>query len=299
MIEAKALPPLSAIRVFDAAARTGNFTLAASELGMTQAAVSYQIKILEERVGGALFHRLPRGVELSATGAVFAEKVDEALTTISDAYAEAQGKTHGTLAISAWFTFASNFLAYRLGRFQLEHPSLSVRVEINEDPTDFRATGVDVAILGGSGAWPGLIAHRLFPIEYTPMVSPRLVDAVGGLESYADLFKLPILAPGYQWWDRWFEKAGIPEDQRPQQTTSQFSPQVVEANSAIAGEGVALLMPSLFSEALARGDLIQPFSLTCREEDKAYWLVYPESHRNSPKVKAFRTWLLAETKTGE
>ena len=158
-MEIGSLPPLAAIRVFDAAARTGNFTLAASELGMSQASVSYQIKILEERVGGALFDRKPRGVELSPTGRVFAQRVGEALRIISDAYAEAQGATQGTLAISSGSTFATNYLGQRLGRFQVSHPQLSVRIEVSDIPTDFRVSGID-------------LGKVLSPIISCPLSSP-------------------------------------------------------------------------------------------------------------------------------
>jgi len=288
------LPPLAAIRVFDVAARTGNFTLAASELGMTQAAVSYQIKVLEERVGGALFHRLPRGVELSPTGAVFAERVGGALRVISDAYAEARGTTKGTLAISCGPTFASNYLASRLGRFQISHPDLSVRIEVSETATDFRASGIDVAIRGGDGNWSGLISHRLLPVEFAPMLSPRLAETIGGLEKPEDLLKLPILARGYSWWGQWFREAGVSYDHTSDSTASRFGPQIVEANSAIAGEGVAMLMPAFFSEALARGDIVMPFPLIASDPRSAYWLVYPESHRNAPKVRDFKSWLTSE-----
>tara|TARA_R110002051_G_scaffold315989_2_gene395084 strand:+ start:911 stop:1804 length:894 start_codon:yes stop_codon:yes gene_type:complete len=293
-VEIGSLPPLAAIRVFDAAARTGNFTLAASELGMSQASVSYQIKILEERVGGALFDRKPRGVELSPTGRVFAQRVGEALRIISDAYAEAQGATQGTLAISSGSTFATNYLGQRLGRFQVSHPQLSVRIEVSDIPTDFRVSGIDLAIRVGKGDWKGLIAHHLMPVEFTPMLSPKLAASAGILTKPKDLLKLPILASGYPWWGQWFQAAGVEHSQSTAKSASQFGPQIMEANAAIAGEGVAMLTPAFFSDALARGDLIQPFPLVCAEKDAAYWLVYPDSHRNAKKVTAFKSWLLKQ-----
>lgn len=298
MVEVESLPPLAAIRVFDTAARTGNFTLAASELGMSQAAVSYQVKILEERVGGALFHRKPRGVELSPTGVVFAQRIGEALRIISDAYAEAQGTTQGTLSISSGSTFATNYLGQRLGRFQVSHPQLSVRIEVSDVPTDFRVSGIDIAIRVGHGDWQGLVAHWLMPVEFTPMLSPKLAASVGGITKPEDLLSLPILASGYPWWGQWFQAAGVEHNKSTGKSAAQFGPQVMEANSAIAGEGIAMLTPAFFADALARGDLIQPFPLVCAEKDAAYWLVYPESHRNAQKVKAFRSWLLKQITEG-
>lgn len=292
------LPPLAAVRVFDAAARLASFTHAATELGMTQAAVSYQIKVLEERVGGPLFLRQARGVQLTPVGAALAERVGGALQTIVEAYAEARGETQGRLAISATPTFATNFLARRLGRFQMSHPQLSVRIEVSESPANFRNAGIDVAIRGGGGNWPGLISHRLMPIEFTPMLSPQLAESIGGIHRPRDLLDLPILAHGYPWWAKWFEAAGVNYQEPVHKHPAQFGPQILEGNAAMAGEGVAMLMPALFAEALARGDLLQPFELTCADDDAAYWLVYPESLKNAPKVKAFKGWLMGEISVG-
>jgi len=289
------LPPLAAIRVFEEAARCKNFTVAADKLGMTQAAVSYQIKILEERVGAPLFLREARGVSLSDIGIGFFEKATEALNILSDAFAEAKGISQETLAISVIPTFATNFLAQHLGEFQVENPNLAVRVEVSETLTDFISSGFDVAIRGGKGDWRGLSSHLLIQTRFTPMLSRELAESVGGLREPEDLTHLHILSPADPWWDRWFAEAGLERPDSSDAVRQHFGPQVLEANAAMSGQGVAMLTPAFFRDELASGRLVQPFDLTC-EDGSGYWLVYPESHRNSQKIRRFRKWLETKTK---
>jgi len=260
---------------------------------MTQAAVSYQIKILEERVGAPLFTRRARGVDPTATGTRLADRVGGALDVLADAYAEAQGTSQGLLAISVIPTFATHFLAQRLGRFQLAHPDLAVRIDVSETLVDVRASAFDAAIRSGRGDWLGLVSRRLVNATFTPMLSPALAATVGGLREPRDLLKLPILAHADPWWRRWFEVAGVPHPDLSDRPVQQFGPQVLEAQAAIAGQGVAMLTPSFFRDAVRTGQLIQPFDTIC-QDGSAYWLVYPESQRNVPKIKAFRAWLESE-----
>ncbi len=295
MMVRRALPPLSAIRVFEEAARCKNFTLAADKLGMTQAAVSYQIKVLEERVGAPLFVREARGVSLSEVGAGFAAKATEALNILSDGFAEAKGTSQETLAISVIPTFATNFLAQHLGSFQMENPNIAVRVEVSETLTDFSSSGFDVGIRGGRGDWRGLSSHLLIPNRYTPMLSRHLADSIGGVRTPKDLLRLPILSRSDPWWAHWLSAAGLDDADMSNDARQHFGPQILEANAAIAGKGVAMLTPAFFRGELSSGRLIKPFELTC-QDDSGYWLVYPESHRHSQKIRTFRKWLLAATK---
>jgi len=287
------LPPLAAVRVFEEAARCRNFTTAASKLGMTQAAVSYQIKVLEERVGAPLFVRHARGVALSDVGAKFAARAAEALDILGDAFFEAKGVLQDTLAISVIPTFATNFLAERLGTFQLQNPKIAVRVEVGESLVDFAADGFDVAIRGGGGNWPGLASHLLIPTRFTPMLSPELAASIGGVKEPADLLKLPIVSDADPWWQLWFDAAGVKTDAFSNQQRQMLGPQILEANAAIAGQGVALLTPVFFKRELARGQLVQPFDLAC-DDGSGYWLVFPESRRNSRQIRLFKTWIEAE-----
>ncbi len=287
------LPPLAAIRVFEAAARHENFTSAAAELGMTQASVSYQIKVLEERVGAPLFFRQARGVELSEVGRRLAARATDALDILGEAFADAKGRTAETLAISVVPTFATNFLALHLGCFQIENPSIAVRVEVSQSLTDFASAGSDLSIRTGGGNWPGLKSHLLLPVLFTPMLSPALADKAGGIRQPSDLLKLPLIEPLDPRWQQWFETAGVADVDRARQAGPQFGAQVLEANAAMAGQGVGILTPALYRDAIAQERLIQPFDLTC-DDGTGFWLVYPHSHRNAAKIGTFRKWLERE-----
>ena len=182
----------AAIRAFEAAARHASFTKAAEELGMTQAAVSYQIKVLEERVGVPLFLRRPRQVVLTEAGRRLAPAVTEAFALMSEAYAAVRTGAQGTLVISTIQTFGSNWLARHLGSFQIAHPSIAVRLDTSSHMVDFAREEVDVGIRSGGGKWPGLAVHMLFRADFTPMLSPKLADSIGGVKEPADL-----LAPAH------------------------------------------------------------------------------------------------------
>ncbi|TIT07469.1 MAG: LysR family transcriptional regulator [Mesorhizobium sp.] len=287
------LPPLQAIRVFEAVARHLSFTKAAQELGMTQAAASYQIKLLEERIGAPLFLRRPKQIELTGPGQRLAPAVSEAFSILGQAYAAARGGADGLLCVTTVLTFASNWLAQHLGSFQIAHPALAVRLDTSSRLTDFAREDVDIAIRSGGGKWPGLEAHKLLDADFTPMLSPKLAASIGGVKEPADLLRLPILDPGDVWWSQWFEAAGVTGHDLAKRPGSSMGAQAYEANAAMAGHGVAILTRALFKNEIADGRLIQPFDLV-GDDGHAYWLVYPTARRNAPKIRAFRDWILAE-----
>lgn len=287
------LPPLQAIRVFEAVARHLSFTKAAQELGMTQAAASYQIKVLEERIGAPLFLRRPKQIELTEPGQRLAPAVSEAFSILGQAYAAARGGADGLLCVTTVLTFASNWLAQHLGSFQLAHPALAVRLDTSSRLTDFAREDVDLAIRSGGGKWPGLEAHKLLDADFTPMLSPKLAASIGGVKEPADLLRLPILDPGDIWWSQWFAAAGVTGHDLAKRPGSSMGAQAYEANAAMAGHGVAILTRALFKNELADGRLVQPFDLV-GDDGHAYWLVYPTARRNVPKIRAFRDWILAE-----
>ena len=169
------LPPLSAIRAFEAAARHGSFTKAAEELGMTQAAVSYQVKLLEDRVGAPLFLRQARKVVLSEAGKRLAPSVSEAFQRLEAGFAAMRETSDGVLSVTAVHTFATNWLVPRMGAFQVAHPEIAVRLEVSARTVDFGREDFDVGIRGGKGSWPGVKAHELFPMRFTPLCSPDLL----------------------------------------------------------------------------------------------------------------------------
>lgn len=287
------LPPLAAIRAFEAAARHGNFTKAAAELGMTQAAVSYQVKLLEDRIGGPLFLRLPRRVALSEAGKRLAPPVTEAFQRLHAAFAALRETDAGVLSVTAIQSFASNWLVPRLGSFQLAHPTIAVRLETSSRTVDFAREEFDLGIRGGRGSWPGLKAHLLMPTEFTPLCSPEFLARAGPLAGPADLLRLPLLDWRDDWWRQWFALAGIPDPQPPPHPSIQVDSQVMLGRAAMAGQGVAILTPAIFGAELADGRLVQPFELVARG-DSSFWLVYPQERQNVPKIRAFRDWILGE-----
>jgi LysR family glycine cleavage system transcriptional activator len=285
--------PLNALRVFEAAARLGSFTRAGDELGMTQTAVSYQIKLLEETVGEPLFLRRPRQIELTETGEQLAPKVAEAFGMLQDAMASISGDAETTLLIHSTPTFASQWLARHLGSFQLKHPKIAVRLSTSGSIIDFAREPSDIAVRAGLGTWPGLRAHLLMKMTFTPMLSPALAETIGGVHEPADLLKLRIIDAGDPWWVTWFQDAGIADPGLQGRPRSRLGAQSFEASAALAGQGVAVLTPEFYADELASGRLIQPFDILSTD-GADYWVAYPENRRHTPRIRAFRDWILGE-----
>ncbi|WP_230531186.1 transcriptional regulator GcvA [Microvirga roseola] len=287
------LPPMSAVRVFEAAARLQSFTRAAEELGMTQAAVSYQIKMLEDRLGAPLFTRTTRQVTLTETGRRLAPSITEAFELMRKAFQAVAEGEETVLAITVLQTFAANWLVPRLGSFQLAHPNLAVRLDSSMGVVDLMQGEFDVGIRSGRGDWPGLEAHMLFASTFVPVCSPQLIERAGGLEKPADLLKLPLLSPRDPWWAHWFDMAGVPDARLSKGPDLNLGTQLLEGASALAGHGVAIITPAFFAQDLAAGRLVIPFDIVA-EDGRSYWLVYPKARDHVPKIRAFRDWLLEE-----
>jgi len=286
------LPPLPSVRVFEAAARHENFTLAAGELGMTQAAVSYQIRLLEERLGLPLFVRSKRRVTLSEAGRRLAPIVSDAFDRLAEGFSGLVDEDESVLAISTAQTFASNWLAARLGGFQIARPELAVRLLTSNDLTDFARDDIDVAVRMGTGPWPGLRQHFLFCLHATPACTPDFRER-HRLERPEDLLRVPRLNPHDEWWKEWLEAAGIALPDEARRQGIRLDSQALEGNAALAGHGVGMLTPFYWRGELAAGRLVQPFDLVV-VTGPALWLVYPEHKRGRAKIRAFRDWLLAE-----
>ncbi len=258
---------------------------------MTQAAISYQIKLLEDVLGTPVFLRQNRRVTLTRAGRRLAGPTTEAFDLLRDAYTAPDDDM--TLTISTLVTLASNWLAPRIGRFQMSHPRIAVRMSTEAHSVDFKSEEFDVAIRYGDGQWPGLRAHEVMPVAFTPMISPTLLEQYGPLCSPADLMRLPFIDPADRNIAYWLDEAGISD--RPAKANAQImiGAQTGEAAAAIAGHGVAFLNPAFFRTELETGRLIQPFDQVSTD-GKSYWLVYPESRRHNLKIVAFRKWVLAE-----
>lgn len=283
------LPPLTAVRAFEAAARLGSFSRAAEELGMTPAAVSYQIRQLERRLGFTIFVRHPRSVSLTARGATLSPVVSDAFGMLRSAFTHAVDRSRAELSITTLPTVGASWLAPRLGAFQARHPDIAVRMDLSVPTVDFSATDFDVAVRSGLGVWPGLRSHDLVPNLFTPLCSPSMREAARALDDPARPFPFPLLGrPG--WWSRWFGALGRPGVDLTGRFGPDFGTEHAAVASAMAGHGVALASPIFFRSALESGALVPAHDLVVADE-RAYWLTYPAVLVNSPKVQAFRTWI--------
>src|SRR5688572_24614190 len=210
------LPPLAAIRAFEAAARNESFTAAAAELGLTQAAVSYQVKSLEERLGAPLFLRERGRARLTPLGLRLLPTLTQAFDSIEAAFASQREEDESLLTVTTTPTFANTWLAWRLGGFQMEHPELAVRLSTGNEICDLRAGDADVGIRAGRGEWPGLEIHKLFDSEFTPIASPQCIAAeerkLGRSLRPDDMPNAHRIDPADVWWQQWFADNGVAAD---------------------------------------------------------------------------------------
>jgi len=287
--------PLASIRVFEAAARLKSFTRAAEELGMTQAAVSWQIKALETRLGVSLFRRLPREVLPTEQGERLSRAATEAMILLRRAVADLTGEDQAVLSITALATLATQWLAPRLGGFQVANPGLAVRVDTNGQLVDLARENFDVGLRAGDGDWPGLDAIKLMPSVFTPLCSPdfyaaNLGDDHGQAEPI-DLLHVPRIGIEKEW-AAWFLAAGVTTTGARPTARLHADHQALEVAAAIGGQGVALGSPILFAREISAGLLVRPFPQII-ELSGGYWLAWPTDRRLSPKIAHFRDWMIA------
>jgi LysR family glycine cleavage system transcriptional activator len=283
------LPALSSLRAFEAASRAMNFTRAADELGMTQAAVSWQIRQLEERLGVRLFARDGSRLALTASGERLAQRTQRAFELLYEGLQELEEGT--TLRITATQTLA-DWLVTRLPAFRAQHPTVAISLESTPEMRDLRgADAADLALRGGRGGWPGVEAFKLVPQLQTPMLSPCLMARVGPLNEPRDLLNYELFR-AEEAWVQWFRDAGM-AGCKPRYAATDYLTMSHLATSAMAGQAVALLNPILFRQELQDGRLVQPFDLTI-EADYGYWFVHAPERRNDPAIVALRAFLEAE-----
>ena len=287
------IPPLAAVRVFEAAARHENFTAAARELGMTQAAVSHQIRLIETHLGQQMFRRERQRVALTDAARRAAADIGKGLDMIEAAFAEIRADDDATLTISTTPTFANTWLAWRIGRFQMRYPDIAVRLLMQEGLADFAGDGIDVAVRSGYGSWPDLAAHRLIEQDFTPMCSPGFLAAQGGHIDPQDLLRLPLISPHDPSWACWLQHAGLAQAGEVPLQGVRMDSQANEGHAAMAGQGVAMLTPFFWHQDMADGRLVQLFPQVS-SLGVAYWIAYPDHRRRTRKIRRFCEWLLAE-----
>ncbi len=290
---ARRLPPLNALRAFEAAARHLSFTKAAEELNVTQAAISHQVKALEQHLGLKLFRRLNRALLLTEQGQVCLGTAREAFDRIAETAERLRSNdARGTLTVSLLPSFAAKWLVPRLGRFRQAHPDIDVRVAPDERLVDFARDDVDVGIRYGDGRYPGLHTVRLLEEEVFPVCSPALGTEGHPLRTPADLAHHTLLHDeGHDGWRTWLLAASLPEIEPTRGPIFTDSSNLVQA--AVEGQGVALARGALAAADLAAERLTRPFALSLPAA-YAYYIVCPKATADTPKVKAFTTWLLDE-----
>ena len=290
------LPPLNALRAFEAIARHLSFAKAADELHVTPAALSHQIRALEEQLGLPLFHRRTRAIELTDAGRLIYPGLHAGFESVRGAMAQLDRSRDGNvLVISATPGLVAKWLMPRLWRFLHAHPDIDARVSASLKIADFAAEGVDVAIRLSKENHPELYAERLFNDSVLPVCSPRLVEQ--GLRSPADLPRFPLIhydipmsmrAPP-QWAD-WFAIADLQGD-----ATRGLTVNVADhaLDAAVAGAGVSLSFKLIASDDVHSGRLVTPFGPELPLAS-GYNFVCPKGHEKRPNVRAFRDWLFAE-----
>jgi len=290
-----ALPPLTALRAFEAAARNLSFAKAANELNVTPAALSFQIKSIEAHLGHPLFRRLNRAVELTEAGRALLPGTTQGFSELKSAWSSARRvNDHATLTVTAGPAFTAKWLAPRLYAFAQAHPEIELRFSASLRVMDFERDEIDVALRFGYGPDPGLWSVPVIAERITPMMTPKLAETI---KNPADLIDAPILHddsvafldPPCDW-NAWFQTAGL-STQPP--TGLRFSQADHAIDAALSGAGVILGRTSLAAKELRNGLLVAPFDLSL-ETEAHFRFLCREGSEDRPQIKAFRQWLLAE-----
>ncbi|MGB3071188.1 MAG: transcriptional regulator GcvA [Ottowia sp.] len=286
------LPPLNALKAFEATARHLSVKSAAEELCVTPGAVSQMLKILESHLGVQLFQRVTRGIYLTDAGRNYLPAIRNAFRLITDASLKiASSAESGLLTVSATPFFASAWLVPRLASFQTMHPEIDLQVVASSTVVDFSRGDADVAVRHGLGRYPGLRSDHVVAVEMVAVAAPRLVDSLGYPETPQALLNWPYVHDAERkGWSLWFESHGITE--LPSLRGPSFNDSALLLKSVLAGHGAGLLPAAMVERELVEGALVQLVE-AARIEQFAYYLVYPESRQGNPRIEAFRKWILS------
>ncbi|QND50426.1 transcriptional regulator GcvA (plasmid) [Phyllobacterium sp. 628] len=288
------LPPLQALRAFEAVARLLSFRRAGEELLITQSAVSHHIRQLEEFVGRPLFIRKARSIALTSEGADYLARTSNAFHIIADATAElrSKGKRQG-VKVSLLPSFAANWLVSRLHRFQAQHPDIDLELDPTLRSTDFMADQADIAIRYGNGHWPGTEVHLLMAEQLSPVVSPLLLKQGPALSTAQDLLQHTLLfAKKPMDWQVWAEAVGL---DLTHARTIQLTDYNITLQAAVDSQGVAIGRTLLIRDHIRSGRLVQPFPDVITSTRAAHWMVTPTNRKLSTATRAFADWLIGET----
>lgn len=287
-------PPLNPLRTFEVAARCKSFTEAADELGVTQAAVSRQIGVLEGFFKARLFERNVRSVTLTPVGRQLYDDVSSAFQIIRWS-TDRIFQENVLVRVQTYPTFAARWLMPRLSHFIAKFPSVDLRVQTAIKPVDFSKSDTEIAIQFGRGDWPNTVAHPLVPDAIEPVCSPHLasVPSRGDLTA---LLQQTLLTSKYRSrdWNDWFEHVGIQPGSEKRWLA--FESSILTYQAAIEGLGVAMGQTALLGAELKTGILIKPFDMPLRRELQ-YWIVWPAGRRLSPEARKFVDWIIAQAES--
>lgn len=293
------LPPANSLVAFEAAARHTSFTRAAEEFGLTQAAVSRHIQILEDHLGVTLFHRRHRSVSLTAAGEHLFRAVSIGLGHIASAVDElVQERDAADVTVSCSVTFASYWLMARIAKFRAQYAEIDIRLVASAKARDLGASGIDMAIRYGRGGWDGVTAERLFGNDVFPVCAPSYLETglrINKLSDLQDATLLHLTQFDRNWttWEAWFEEFGMKAP-----TTARglsFDNYMILLHAAVRGEGVALCGGRLAEDLIMRGELVRPINAALRSES-SFYLISPDDRRLRPDAALFREWLLEEAR---
>jgi LysR family transcriptional regulator of beta-lactamase len=280
--------PLNALRAFEASARHLNFTRAALELNVTQAAVSQQVRALEARLGCTLFKRLPRGLAITEEGLALLPVLSDAFGRIESVLKQFEGgHFHEVLTVGVVGTFAIGWLMPRLKRFRQDYPFVELRLLTHNNLVDLAGEGLDGAIRFGAGAWPGTDNVLLLEAPLAVLCAPGIAQRLGEPRDLA----VQTLLRSYRSdeWPVWFAAAGL----APRAINGPiFDSSRLMVEAAVQGAGVALAPPRMFARELAAGLLVRVFDVEV--STGSYWLSWLKARQPPPAMQAFRAWLLKE-----
>jgi LysR family glycine cleavage system transcriptional activator len=287
------LPPLNALKAFEAAARHESFTRAAEELCVTQGAVSHQVKALEAELGLKLFNRERQRLLITEAGRAYLAVVRDAFDRIGDGTERLlQRQRGGALTVSTSPNFAAKWLVHRLGRFAEAHPEIDLRVSASLHHVDFAREDIDLAVRHGDGTDSGLHVTRLCAEELFPACSPKLLVGRNPLRKPTDLARFPLLhVNDRQGWSQWLDFAGVAGVDPSRGPVLNQASMAIDA--AVDGQGVVLARTALAAWDLIGGRLVRPFDIAM-PVPYAYWIVCSKAVAKLPKIVAFSEWLLAE-----
>ena len=307
------LPPLKSLRAFESAGRHLSFRKAAAELHVTPAAISHQIKLLEDHMGVQLFRRLTRAIELTEVGRTFLPKLNEGFERVAQAVNSVRDyQESGTLAVCVPPLFGAKWLTPRIHGFVEAFPDIDISISTSMRLVDHRRPGgyvavgegdddeADMTIRFGTGKYPGCRIDKLFNVSFTPLCSPRLLEGKHPLREPSDLRHhlllhddLHRINDGWATWEQWLQTAAI--DDVDANRGPHFSQPRLCFDAAIEGTGVLLGAREVAALDLAAGRLVAPFAVSL-ETEAAYFVVSCEQTANHRKLAAFRRWLLKESR---